>query len=303
LEPTVASVHPKEEGISEALKSSHSYGSTPSELSLDEKNPFSDPKVAEFYREVYETSQYECRGAFDPELEWTPAEEKRIVRKLDLRVCAFACFAFFALQVDRGNLAQAVSDNLLKDLNLTTNDYNTGNTIFKVSFLLAEIPSQLISKKLGPDRWIPMQMIAWSIVAASQAALSGRGSFYACRALIGMLEGGFIPDLVLWLSYFYTSKELPIRLSFFWTALDGTQIITSILAFGLLHMRGVGGLAGWRWYQKIIKIHTLILNTNLTQALPHRRSHYPVSWHLRHLPYAFVCCGNQNMVPSQGLVQ
>lgn len=85
-----------------------------------------------------------------------------------------------------------------------------------MSFLLAEIPSQLISKKLGPDRWIPskpslysfldmpltrhhsVQMIAWSIVAAAQAALSGKGSFYACRALIGMLEGGFIPDLVLW---------------------------------------------------------------------------------------------------------
>jgi len=106
LEPAVAAVHPKEEGIADALKSAHSYGSTPSELSLDEKNPFSDPKVAEFYREVYESSSYECRGAFDPDLEWTPAEEKRIVRKLDLRVCAFACFAFFALQVDRGNMAQ-----------------------------------------------------------------------------------------------------------------------------------------------------------------------------------------------------
>ena len=83
LEPTVAAIHPKEEGIAEALKSHQSYGSTPSEHSLDEKNPFSDPKVAEFYREVYESSQYECRGAFDTELEWTAAEEKRIVRKLD----------------------------------------------------------------------------------------------------------------------------------------------------------------------------------------------------------------------------
>lgn len=125
LEPTVAAVHPKED-VPETLKTPHTHISTPSEHSLDEKNPFSDPKVAEFYKDIYESCQYECRGAFDPELEWTPAEERRIVRKLDFRVCAFACFAFFALQVDRGNMAQAVSDNLLNDLHLTTNDYNMG---------------------------------------------------------------------------------------------------------------------------------------------------------------------------------
>lgn len=90
-------------------------------------------------------------------------------------------------------------------------------------------------------------MVLWSIVAAAQAALKGRSSFMACRALLGILEGGFIPDLVLWLSYFYTSKELPLRLSFFWVALDLTVVITSFMAYGLLHMRGVAGWEGWRW--------------------------------------------------------
>lgn len=35
-------------------------------------------------------------------------------------------------------------------------------------------------------------MVAWSLVAAMQAFLSGRSSFYACRALLGLIEGGFI---------------------------------------------------------------------------------------------------------------
>lgn len=101
LEPTVTATYPKEDGPPAALKANGINEGTSSLNSFDEKNPFSDPKVAEYYRELYKSSQYECRGAFDPELEWTAAEEKRIVRKLDLRVCAFACFAFFALQVDR----------------------------------------------------------------------------------------------------------------------------------------------------------------------------------------------------------
>lgn len=90
-------------------------------------------------------------------------------------------------------------------------------------------------------------MVIWSIVAAAQAGLTGKNSFYATRSLLGLLQGGFIPDLVLWLSYFYTSGGLPIRLSFFWTALDITGIVTSFMAYGLLHLDSVSGLAGWRW--------------------------------------------------------
>ncbi|KAF7915734.1 hypothetical protein BELL_0074g00240 [Botrytis elliptica] len=223
------------------------------------KNPFLDPDVREHWTGVYEKSQYECRHAFDPNFTWTEEEERRLVRRLDWRVCLWACIMFFGLQVDRGNLTQAVADNLLDDLNLSTNDYNFGNQIFLFSFLLAELPSQLISKKIGPDRWIPMQISLWSVVAMSQCALKGKSGFYATRSMLGLLEGGFIPDIVLWLSYFYTSKELPVRLSFFWTTLSATTIITSILAFALLHLRGVSGWAGWRWLFLIEGLITLLV--------------------------------------------
>jgi hypothetical protein len=56
---------------------------------------------------------------------------------------------FFGLQLDRGNLSNALTDNLLTDLGLTTNDYNNGTTIQLVAFLIAEFPIQFLTKRYG----------------------------------------------------------------------------------------------------------------------------------------------------------
>ncbi|KAI9925367.1 hypothetical protein ASPWEDRAFT_164054 [Aspergillus wentii DTO 134E9] len=205
---------------------------------------FVDGGAAELYEPIPE---YEGRHRYDPTAEWTEKEEKRLVRRLDYRICSWVCLMFFALQLDRGNISQALSDGMLKDLHLNTNQYNYGQMIFYLTFLCAEVPSQMISKKLGPDVWIPIQMVTWSVVGICQALIVGEKTFYATRALLGLIEGGFIPDALLYLSYFYTNKELPIRVGYFYCASHFTFIIAAFLAYGILHMRSIGGWEGWRW--------------------------------------------------------
>ncbi|SCU95707.1 LAFA_0G01772g1_1 [Lachancea sp. 'fantastica'] len=223
------------------------------------RNPFVDPYLEKYYRKVYADCEYECLHAFDPGFKWSQEEEKKLLRKVDWRVAIPACLMFAALQIDRGNLQQAVADNMLKDLKMTTNDYNTGMQLFYAAFTIAEVPSQLLSKRIGPDRFIPFQMVLWSIVSIAQAGVNNKAGFFATRFFLGLLEGGFIADLVLWLSYFYTSRELPLRLSWFWTTLSLVQIFTALLAFAILRMRGIGGLTGWQWLLLIEGLITLFI--------------------------------------------
>lgn len=221
-------------------------------------NVFSDTKVANYYRDIYEECGYECREHFDPDFEWTKEEERKVTRKLDLRVAFWAMWMFAALNVDRGNLPQAVSDNFLDHVGLTTADYNLGNTVNLVCFILAEIPAQLISKKIGPDRWVPFEMIAWSIIAMSQAAIKGRRGFLVTRALLGMMEGGFIADTILWLSYFYTGSELTIRLGYFYISGAITSIGMAFAAYGILQITA-RNMYGWQWLFLLEGLFTLLI--------------------------------------------
>ncbi len=136
---------------------------------------------------------YEGHHRWDPAFTWTEAEEKKVIRKTDLFLLSWLCVMFFGLQLDRGNIQNALTDNFIKDLGLSTNDYNNGTTIQLLCFLTAEFPVQLLTKRYGFKIVLPILMMAWGMVTWAQAFITGRTTFYITRALIGTCEGGFIP--------------------------------------------------------------------------------------------------------------
>jgi hypothetical protein len=115
---------------------------------------FDDPCTLEAYRPP---PKYENSHRFNHLARWTWREEKvcgdiqisavvmllisgynkALVRKIDFRIMIWAIIMFFSLDLDRSNISQANSDAFLDDLGLTTNDYNLGNSLFRLSFLSA----------------------------------------------------------------------------------------------------------------------------------------------------------------------
>ncbi|KAF2708578.1 MFS general substrate transporter [Pleomassaria siparia CBS 279.74] len=245
--------HNADSGSSQtSITPTNSYGST-------DNHVFSNSQTAEHWRGVYEAAKYEGRHRFDPTFTWTAQEEKKLVRKLDMRITFWAWLMFCALDLNRKNINRAISDNMLKELDMNTNEFNYGQTIFLASFLCAELPSGLVSKKLGADRWIPTIIVGWSIVSVSQVGLKSKTGYYIVRCLLGLLMGGFIPDIVLWLTYFFKSNELPTRLAWFWTALSTCNVVGSLMAAGVLQMRGLNGWSGWQYLFLIEGLITLVI--------------------------------------------
>ncbi|KAL3490710.1 major facilitator superfamily domain-containing protein [Aspergillus germanicus] len=229
-------------------------------------------------------ASYEGHHRFDPTASWSPKEERRVIWKTDLMLMTWLCLMFFGLQLDRGNLSNALTDSFLDDLNLTTDDYNNGNTIQLMCFLAAEFPVQLLIKRFGFRRVLPTLMLLWSLVSWTQSWMHDRASFYVTRALIGTFEGGFIPGAILFATYFYKTKELSVRLAFFWSTLNVARIISSLLAAGILGMRGTLGKPGWFWLFLIDGLITFVIGLFAMFYLPRSPTHtksllYPKSWY------------------------
>jgi hypothetical protein len=88
-------------------------------------------------------------------------------------------------------------------------------------------------------------MMGWGTVSWAQAFIVDKTGFFIRRALVGLFEGDFIAGTILFASYFYKSSELSVRLVAFWSTLNVARVSSSLLAAGILKLRGVRGRPGW----------------------------------------------------------
>ncbi|KAK9451421.1 major facilitator superfamily domain-containing protein [Limtongia smithiae] len=178
---------------------------------------------------------------------WTPREEARVRLKTDLRVTLWAGVMFVSLQLFRINIVNALTTNFLFDIGLQQDYYNLGQTVFLVAFLIFEIPTQILNQTIGPTIWIPTMMTLWGIVGFSQTFITGRTTFLLTRALLGVCQGGFVPGIVLYVTSFYKTNELSVRVSILFVMNYMTNALSALLASAIFNMDGLGGWHNWQW--------------------------------------------------------
>jgi hypothetical protein len=91
------------------------------------------------------------------------------------------------IQFDRTNLSKALTGGLKKDINIGTKEVNTATTLFTLGFVVTELPFNMISKRLGPENFLPVTMFLWGICTWAQVFLKDRNGLWVLKIFIGSL--------------------------------------------------------------------------------------------------------------------
>ncbi|KAK4118084.1 MFS general substrate transporter [Parathielavia appendiculata] len=196
--------------------------------------------------------------ALSLERDWTKEEEVRAKRKLDLLLMPLLGLGYFCLQLDRGNIANAITDKFMEDVGIDQDQFNVGQQLLSLGIVLTEIPSNMILYRVGPGKWLTLQLFLFGTVSTFQAFQKGYGPFLATRFLLGITESGFIPGGLWTLSTWYTRSESAKRIIVFYFGNQLGQASSKLLAYGILHMRGVAGRPGWFWLFVLMGAFTLM---------------------------------------------
>lgn len=91
-------------------------------------------------------------------------------------------------------------------------------------------------------------MVSWGVVAAAMAFANSPVSFYVLRFLLGVAEAGFIPGILLYLTYWFPAARRGRIIALFLTAIPVATIFGGPLSGWIMEsMAGVGDLKGWQW--------------------------------------------------------
>ncbi|CAG7988573.1 unnamed protein product [Penicillium olsonii] len=179
---------------------------------------------------------------------FSPQEERKLVRKVDLTLLPMIWIMYLLSYMDRTNIGNAKISGMASDLDLTSNQYSTALVVFFVGYVVFEVPSNLVLTRTRPSIFLPTIMIIWGALTCVMGAIQDYKHLVALRVIIGCIESGFAPGVLLVLSSWYKRTEQSRRFGVYISAAILSGAFGGLLAAVIVkNLEGVHGIRGWRW--------------------------------------------------------
>ncbi|PVI02175.1 MFS transporter-like protein [Periconia macrospinosa] len=186
-------------------------------------------------------------------------DEKKLVRRMDLRILPMIVILYIFSFIDRVNIGNAQLFSLNKDLKLTGLQYNIALCLFFVSYVTFEIPANILMKKMKPHIFMSGCAFLFGFLVIMEGLVTNFTGLAILRFLLGAAEAGVFPGCFYLLSMWYKRSEAQKRFSFFTNASTFGGAFGGLLASGIGHMDGVRGWHAWRWIFILEGVMTCIM--------------------------------------------
>lgn len=173
--------------------------------------------------------------------------ERSTLRTVGWRIVPFLCLLYVLNILDRANVGFARLA-MQEDLGLSQATFDLGYGMFYVGYVLFEVPSNLLLRRVGARLWIARIMITWGLVSAATMFARDLWTFYALRILLGIAEAGFFPGIILYLSDWFPDRQRARMTAFFMLAIGLSNVLGNPASGWIMdHFDGVNGWRGWQW--------------------------------------------------------
>lgn len=120
----------------------------------------------------------------------TPENNKRVLRRIDLRLLPILLGIYFLQQLDKSTLSYGSVFGLIEDANLVGQEYSwLGSSIYLVQ-LVAQPAIAYILVKIRLGKFLAVMVFFWGISLACMTPAKTFGGLLACRIFLGLFEAG-----------------------------------------------------------------------------------------------------------------
>ncbi|WEW58555.1 hypothetical protein PRK78_004023 [Emydomyces testavorans] len=220
----------------------------------------SEISVKDSAREAAERGHVATDKYGNPIVQFDRAAERKLRHKLDIYIVPTVSLLYLFCFIDRANIGNARLAGLEKDLHLRGYDYNAVLSVFYISYIVFEIPSNMLCKWIGPGWYLPAISLGFGICSVGTAFVHNRATVSGVRFLLGVFEAGMLPGVAYYMSRWYRRSELAFRLSLYIAMAPLAGCFGGLLASGILKLPSFGNLHRWRMIFAIEGIITIGLS-------------------------------------------
>ncbi|MBU9360739.1 MFS transporter [Burkholderia multivorans] len=170
-----------------------------------------------------------------------------IFKKAAFRLIPFLFFCYVLNYIDRVNVSFAHLQ-FKSDLGLSETAYGFGVGVFYVGYVLFEVPSNLLLRRIGARKTIARIMVLWGLVSLSMLFVQNQTQFFIARIALGIAEAGFFPGIIYYLSSWFPARHRARVMSLFVLGIAVAGITGGPISGWILgHAEGWESLRAWQW--------------------------------------------------------